>query len=121
MAKKEIPALNNPMDALKLNGAVEEIVVAYQKIADLKSFIKDVQDRMEEELEFPKADLLKLANERYKDSQSEVLFKAQEILDLNERLIEIGRKQAQGKLVVEADGKSASVFGVTKQGTDEEE
>ena len=116
MAKKEIPPLNNPMDALKVNSAVNEIVVALQRIADQKSFIKDVQDRMEEELEFPKAELTRLANERYKDSQTDVLFKAQEIVELNERLMELGRKAANGKLVTAEN----TPLSATRQADEEE-
>lgn len=122
MANKEIPTLSSPADKLKLNGAVSEITQAFQRIADQKSFIKDVQERMEEELGFPKADLLKLANERYKDAQSNILERAQEIVDLNEELVEIGRKAAQGKLVVgDATTSQTGLFSATKQTSDEEE
>lgn len=88
----EIPNLSNPADKLKLDGMVRECVVALEKIKDLKSFMKDVGERAKEELAFPTADFNALVAERFSDKQSKVLEKAERLVDLNEELLEISRK-----------------------------
>lgn len=98
MAKpKEIPALSTPADLIKLNNAVEEAVAAHIRIADEKSFIGDVIERMEEELAFPASAFRALVSERYKEAKSKVLEQAEQIVDLNDQLLDAKRKQTQSQ------------------------
>lgn len=93
MAKvSEIPTLSTPADKLKLNAAVEEAMQAHVRIADEKSFIGDVAERMEEELSFPKTVFNQLVAERYKESRSKLIEKAEQIVNLNDELLDAVRK-----------------------------
>lgn len=88
----EIPTFSNPADKLKLDGMVRECVVALEKIKDLKSFMKDVSARAKDELAFPSAEFTALVAERFSESQTKVLEKAERLVTLNEELLDLSRK-----------------------------
>lgn len=89
-------SLSTTEDKIKLNNAIEEARGSLIRIDDEKSFQNDVADRMLEELGVPKADFKKLVAERYKDKGSETIFKLQPLVELNEELIDLARKQKNG-------------------------
>lgn len=69
-----------------LNDAIDEAVIAHQKIESHKEQLKSIADVVKDELKVAPADFNALAKERFNESISEKLFKIERIVGLNEQL-----------------------------------
>lgn len=85
--------ISDPASLTKLNGMIDEATQAHQKIDDLKSFIKDVADRAQEELGVQKAEFNQWVKERHAGDIGKKLEKLQTLADDYDRL-EAARRNA---------------------------
>lgn len=69
-----------------LNDAIDEAVIAHQKIEMQKEQLKSIAEVVKDELDVKPADFNALAKERYDESVSDKLFKIERIVNLNEQL-----------------------------------
>lgn len=95
MAKKKelLTSLpSNPNDCLKINNAVEEILASLTRIADEKSFQKDVYDRMEEEVGIDRKVVKLIVSEREGGTASSKIEELSNAVEANDHLAELARK-----------------------------
>jgi hypothetical protein len=79
---------SNPADREKLKGVVEEIALAYQRIADQQSAIKDILEHAKEDLGIPPKFTRKLAKTFYKNNFKETQSEYEDFETLYEAVIE---------------------------------
>lgn len=75
-----------PQEQAKLDGAIQEAVDAHIRISAEKEFIKDVADRVKEELGFKSAQFNALVGERFDNKSSKAIEKHEEIIELSEMI-----------------------------------